>query len=72
MDFGKLLTRAWQITWRWKVLWILGFLASLGSGTGTGNINYSFDGDEFAQMPGYRGEFPPEIIGILMAVACLA
>ena len=26
MDFGKVIGRAWQITWRWKILWVLGFL----------------------------------------------
>ena len=37
MDFGKVLSRAWEITWRWKVLWVLGFLAALGQGTGGGS-----------------------------------
>ena len=36
MDYGRVLTRAWEITWRWKILWILGFLAALGSGSGGG------------------------------------
>lgn len=32
MDYGRLLTDAWHITWRTKYLWLLGFLASLGQG----------------------------------------
>jgi hypothetical protein len=40
MDYGKVLSRAWQITWRWKILWVLGFLAALGSGGF--NFNYDF------------------------------
>jgi hypothetical protein len=71
MDYGKVLSRAWEITWRWKVLWILGFLASLGRGTGsTGNTGYTMDSNNWQWGPGYR--VPPEIIGILAAVGCLA
>ena len=29
MDFAEVLTRAWQITWKYKVLWLFGFIASL-------------------------------------------
>jgi hypothetical protein len=78
MDYGKVLSRAWQITWRWKVLWILGFLASLGSGTtGGGGTNfYSTDGRQEFQMGPWRGEVPgPEawaaISGIILALVCL-
>ncbi len=41
MDHGKVLARAWNITWRWKILWVLGFLTSLGS-SGGGGFNYQF------------------------------
>ena len=36
MDFGEVLTRAWQITWRYKGLWVLGLLAGCGTGGGGG------------------------------------
>ena len=49
MDFGKVLGRAWEITWRWKMLWVLGFLAALGQGNGAGP-NYSLSGDEFERL----------------------
>ena len=46
-DFGKVLTRSWQVIWKHKVLWIFGILASCarsnggwGSGGG-GNTGYS-------------------------------
>ncbi len=32
MDYGGILNRAWQITWRYKILWLFGFF--LGSGSG--------------------------------------
>ncbi len=32
MDFGKVLRQAWDLTWRYKVLWWFGLLASCGGG----------------------------------------
>ncbi len=41
MDFGAILKRSWQITWRYKALWILGIFAGVsgcaGGGGGGGN-----------------------------------
>jgi hypothetical protein len=76
VDYGKVLTRAWEITWRWKVLWILGFLASLGSGGGGGGPSYStgqsdvqqwtLDGPPYVDWPLIAG-----IVGIVIIVALL-
>jgi hypothetical protein len=70
MDYGKILSRAWQITWRWKALWIFGFLVSLGqAGSQGGNgVNWVED-----RVPGTRffGRIPPEVVGILIALACV-
>lgn len=77
MDFGKVLGRAWEITWRWKVLWILGFLASLGSGGfgGGGNV-YSGDNGQSYDFGGWPGEvlgpgFWAAFGGIILALLCL-
>jgi hypothetical protein len=53
MDFGKTLSKAWQIIWNNKVLWIFGVLASCGSGVqgGSGSFNYSTDAQS--------GDLPP-------------
>lgn len=73
MDYGKILSRAWQITWRWKVLWIFGFLASMGNGGGGSG------GGGSGGMDGSRGpsSFPdfdisPEIGGLILVLICLA
>lgn len=73
MDYGKMLGRAWEITWRWKVLWILGFLASLGQG-GNGTNSYQFGGEELNFPTWVQG--PPErfwtaITGVVLAIICL-
>lgn len=70
MDYGAVLSRAWEITWRWKVLWILGFLAALGNGVASGNPSYTTDSSDWGRM--YYGRWiPPEIIALLVSIACL-
>jgi hypothetical protein len=78
MDFGKVLGRAWEITWRWKMLWVLGFLAALGQGGGGSypQYNYSFSGDEFDRWmytPGFTfEEFFGGILALVIGLCCLA
>ncbi|MDR3575410.1 MAG: hypothetical protein P4L50_16235 [Anaerolineaceae bacterium] len=46
IDFGKILKRAWQILWNYKVLWIFGVLLALtggGSRPGGGNSGSQFN-----------------------------
>ncbi len=74
MDYGKILSRAWQVTWRWKVLWVFGFLASLGNGGGGsgGGSNFSLPGDSPrgpGNMPDF--DFSPEIGALLIGLACV-
>jgi hypothetical protein len=74
MDFGEVLSRAWEITWRWKILWIFGFLASLGQGWGGGGSSYSFDSQDF-NVEGW-GQGPPEAFwaamgGVVLALICV-
>jgi hypothetical protein len=70
MDYGKVLGRAWEITWRWKILWILGFLATLGTGGTAGNPSYSYDSSDWGYTT-YGPQIPPEIIGLLVGAGCL-
>lgn len=38
MDYFGMAKRAWEITWRYKVLWLFGFLAGAGSYSSSGNF----------------------------------
>ncbi len=38
-NFGEVLTRAWQIIWKHKILWIFGILASCARGNSSGSGN---------------------------------
>ncbi|MCL4530243.1 MAG: DUF4013 domain-containing protein [Chloroflexi bacterium] len=40
MNFGEVVSKAWKITWKFKVLWIFGMLASCGTRSG-GNFNFN-------------------------------
>ncbi len=55
MDYAYSLSRAWTITWKFKVLWIFGILAGCSTNSnGSGNINYSYSED--------MGEISPAMI----------
>jgi hypothetical protein len=73
MDYGKLLSRAWNIIWEHKFLILLGVLVALGSGgsggaSAGGNMNFGQGPGEGPRMP----EFPqmPEagIVATVLAI----
>ena len=58
MDYGEIITRAWNITWNNKFLWVLGFLAALTSiGSNSNSIQNSYNESDFAnpQMAAQMG-----------------
>jgi hypothetical protein len=69
MNFGEVLSRAWNITWKYKVLWIFGLLASLAGGGSNLNTDYRMQGDQFPSQFGQNGGFenlPAWAIGLLL------
>ena len=83
MEFGSLLSRAWQIIRQHRVLWILGFLAALGGAGGGGGVpstGGNFNLPSSGSTPGTSGDNPfnnisPEMFqaaaGILIVLACV-
>jgi hypothetical protein len=47
-DFGGVLTRAWQITWKYKILWIFGIFAGCSRNSGPG-FNWNTNRNELPQ-----------------------
>ena len=45
MDFGEVLTKAWRIVWKFKVLWFFGILAGCGTSRG---VNFNGGGSGFS------------------------
>jgi len=83
-NFGEVLSRAWQIIWKHKVLWIFGILASCSRGGSSGNSgsNWQQSGNNgFGGTP----NFPPQLqqffetisqnatafIAIAVAIVCI-
>ena len=51
MEFGEVLSRAWQIIWKYKVLWIFGILAGCGTATTGAGSNSGFRFSNRTELP---------------------
>lgn len=75
MDFGQVLGRAWEITWRYKMLWVLGFLAALGEGGSVPQSSYSFSDQDFQRYfytPSFRfDEALAALTAAIFAILCI-
>lgn len=63
INIGEILSKSWQIVWKFKVLWIFGILAGCGGGNGN-RFNYNFNSggggsgiDNNGQWPGFLRQF---------------
>ena len=75
LDFGGILKRAWEITWRHKILWLLGILSAIGSGGGfRGSSNVRYNNQDI--LPQIQRQFPNldanVITAIALGAACVA
>ena len=58
MDIGEILSRAWRIIWKHKILWIFGLLSGCGSsGNYSPNVQYTFQASDFATIPPWTNRF---------------
>ncbi len=76
MGHTDILKRAFQITWRYRALWVFGFLLALcgGGGGGGGNFNFPSGGGEDLGDLGDLGlpEIDPTlIIAVVVGLICL-
>ncbi len=84
MDHLKILKRSWEITWRYRVLWVFGILLALTSGGGGGNGGGGGSSGRTGSLPSAPGapsagphlpEIPPQVVGTLIvigiALACV-
>ncbi len=77
MDYGRILTRSFEITRRYRALWLFGILLALFGGQNSSNLNFGFDGGDLARgrTPGtfpLPSRIPWETIaGIIVVVACI-
>ena len=79
MDHLKVLKRAWEITWRYRVLWVFGIILALTTGGSTGRGGGSGGGGGNGGFPSFGDFSPPEIppqvmsmlIGVGIGLACV-
>jgi hypothetical protein len=72
MDHLKILSRAWTITWRYRALWLFGFLFALaGGGSGGGGGNGGGSGTRWTQPAPSNIPWNTVLIIILIAVAVI-
>src|SRR5439155_6572010 len=78
MDYGKMLSRAWQLTWQHKVLWIFGILAALvsagnwGSSTRTSTSRSGTAVPPEIQQLFARPEFIALVVAGVAILLCIA
>lgn len=60
MDYGEILTKAWKIIWKHKILWLFGILAGCGSG-GRNSSNYDFNSSGTSITERDYTDLPPEL-----------
>jgi hypothetical protein len=73
MDNGKTLSRSWSIVWENKWLFVLGFLAALGSGGGGGgssNFRSQAPEDISSQIPGNFSDILNQITPFIFVLIC--
>jgi len=81
MDHMKVLKRAWEITWRYRVLWVFGVIVALttarSGGNGGGGPQLTVSGEDWARRGGLfpMPEIPSPTVGVLIGIgvglACL-
>jgi hypothetical protein len=73
MDYLDTIKRGFAITWNNKFMWVLGFLAALGSGTAFSNSNYRMNA---ADSAAFQNWLTPERLAALsaglLAFGCIA
>ncbi len=81
MNYTNTLSRAWKITWNNKILWLFGFLASIGNGGGGGGGGGGGNGGNGGLGGGPGGNLPPNlerqlqepvVIAVIIGLACVA
>ncbi len=75
MDIGRILSRSLEIAWRYKFLWLLGFVMALtGGGGGGGSSNYNFNSRDFntpPTLPRGLGIDPNTVIVFVLCALCV-
>jgi hypothetical protein len=74
MDFGEVLSKAWKIIWKFKILWLFGIFASCsnggGGGGGGGGSGAQYSGGDFGYYNNFN-QIEPWAVVLIIAAAIL-
>ena len=75
MNYTDIIQRAARLTWRYKVLWILGILLALSGGSGGNTLTYTLNGNSGGMFPTmgplWNLPDPGVIAGFVLLCCCL-
>lgn len=73
MNFGYVLKRAWEIIWKFKILWVFGILASCGQASGSGgqNSGYRFSSQDVSPRIQQFFNQNPAVVTTLIVLAII-
>lgn len=71
MDIGSVLSRAWQIIWKHKVLWIFGILAGCSGGNPASNFRSEWQQEAPPQVQQFFNQMPDWQIALLVGIVIL-
>jgi hypothetical protein len=72
MDIGSILSRAWQIIWKHKILWIFGILASCGTANASSsNFRYTRNGNIPQEFQPLVSNIPDWQIAVIVGIVIL-
>lgn len=73
LDFFEVIKRAWQITWKYKFLWVFGYLIALAAGGSSfsSSMNSSFSGADSASAAKSAAGFAEAYLVSIIIAACV-
>jgi hypothetical protein len=72
MDFGEILSHAWQIFWKHKILWVFGILAGCSSAnSGSSSLRYTFESDVSPRVQYFFNTTPGWVSASLIGLVIL-
>lgn len=72
MDFGEVLSKAWRIIWKHKILWIFGIMAGCSGSGGSTPFQYQFGSSDIPpQFQSTLEQIPREQIPLIIGIAVL-
>lgn len=73
LDYFEIIRRAWEITWKYKFLWLFGFIIALAAGGSNvgNNLNYSMNGADSSTLGTNIGNFADAYLVLVLFIVAV-